>query len=109
MPSPHWYKNRLCEILLFDRRCPPLQVGVTDSTVEVDRRLGDALEAIQVERALVDNIGSSSANARVPRDEIRVGSHRDVESVTNSIAKRERREERQQQGGGPSHPPHSEA
>ena len=35
-------------VLLFDRRCAPLQVGVTHRPVKVDCRLGHPFEAVEV-------------------------------------------------------------
>src|SRR5882724_3180153 len=72
-----------------------LQVRVTDGAVHVDHALFEALEQVQVERALVDDIAHLHGQP-VPDERQEVGErvHQTVDRLSDPVADRQRLQER---------------
>src|SRR5438034_9919919 len=72
-----------------------LQVGVTDGAVHVDRALFEALEQVQVERSLVDDVAHLHTHA-VPDERQEIGErfHQTVDRLADPLTDRQRLQER---------------
>src|SRR4029077_15483084 len=91
--------------LLFNRGRTSLKISIADGTVQINGRLGDAFETIEIKRTLVDNLRGVGADGGIPGNEIIKRSHCGVQSVTDSVANGRRRQERQNQIRARTHPP----
>src|SRR5215470_10618715 len=80
---------------LFSDRCgASLEVSVSHRAVEIDDRLFHALETVEIERALVDDINRENAEARAPRSRPAERIHEAVDDSAGSVADRCRRHQR---------------
>jgi len=95
--------------LLTDRRSAPLQVGIADGAIEINGSFRDALEAVEVQRTFIDDIGCIAADARVPRDEVDIRSHGGIDQVADTVANGEWWQERQHKIGTRGGSPHAKS
>src|SRR6267142_276559 len=93
--SPPRHAGPLPRPLFAAETFAALQVRVTDGAVHVQRALFEALEQVQVERALVDDVAHLHAQA-VPDERQDVGErvHRTVDRLPDAVADRQRLQER---------------
>src|SRR5262245_2610352 len=95
--------------LLPDQPLPTLQVGVADRGVEIHRGLLDALERLQGERPIIDDVDDlhEQASGDEPH-EVAQRIHGAVHRDTDAVADGHGRQERQDQVGPRPHPPDAE-
>ncbi len=61
--------------LLLDGGGPALEISVADCAIEVNGGFGDSLETIEIQRALINDIGGLNADTRIPWDKIAIRGH----------------------------------
>src|SRR5215470_8404582 len=94
--------------LFADQAEPALQVGVTDGAVHVDHALFEALEEVQVERALVDDVANPHGEPIDERQEVRQRVHRCVHGLADAVADGQRLQEGDDHVGARSHAPEAQ-
>src|SRR3989449_8895891 len=83
--------------LLLNLPLALVQVEVADGAVEVERPFLHALEGLQIERPLVEDVFGLLAEGRGQRNDVADRVHGDVEHVPHAVAEREGRQQRQHQ------------
>src|SRR2546425_5487970 len=94
--------------LLLDLSLALVQVKVADGAVEVERRFLHALEGLQIERPLVEDVFGLLTEGRGQRNDVADRVHGDVEHVPHAVAEREGRQQRQHQVAALLPAPHAE-
>src|SRR2546427_11299737 len=94
--------------LLLDLPLALVQVEVADGAVEVERPFLHALEGLQIERPLVEDVFGLLAEGRGQRNDVADRVHGDVEHAPHAVAEREGRQQRQHQVAALLPVPHAE-
>src|SRR2546422_2511074 len=94
--------------LLLDLSLALVQVEVADGAVEVERPFLHALEGLQIERPLVEDVFGLLAEGCGQRNDVTDRVHGDVEHVPHAVAEREGRQQRQHQVAALLPAPHAE-
>src|SRR3989442_1481252 len=92
--------------LLFDHLLPASEIAVSHGAVHVDHALLEALEQVEVQRAVVHRVAGLHTHP-CPEERQHVGQriHRPVDGLADPVTHRQRREERQDQArAGPAAP-----
>src|SRR5262249_1341191 len=95
--------------LLLDQLLPAPEVAVSDGAVQIDDALLEALEQLEVQRAIVDDLAQLEADpGPEERDEVGERIHQAVDASADPVADRHRLHERHDEVRAGAHPPDSE-
>src|SRR2546422_7251022 len=79
----------------LDHVVPALEIEMPHRAVEVDRRLFDAREEVEVQRPIVDGVSRLHTDLAQERDVVRQRVHRAVHALADAVANGRRSEQRQ--------------
>src|SRR5215470_9899270 len=95
--------------LLLDQLLPASEIAVSDGAVEIDNTFLEALEQLEVQRAIVDDLAELEADASPDeRDEVGQRVHQAVDPSADPVPDRHWLHERHDEVGTGAHPPDAE-
>src|SRR5215510_6182736 len=95
--------------LLLDHLLAASKIAVSHGTVEIDDAFLEALEQLEVQRAIVDDLAELEAEPRPDeRDEVRQRVHQAVDTPADPVPDRHRLQERHDEVRAGAHPPDAE-